>query len=103
MAVISDQRVRSMLSSPIDDLRTSGGHWDGRCFDPCLSMFRIAYEAALAAGLSGDLVPELRSENGVLHSFRPNGRKISLKSADDCGVGSEYASFLQEIRGRAGT
>jgi len=66
-------------------------------------MFRIAYEAALAAGLSGDLMPELRSENGVLHAFRHNGSKFPLRSADDCGIGSEYASFLEEICVRAGT
>ncbi|OPY29699.1 MAG: hypothetical protein A4E31_00582 [Methanomassiliicoccales archaeon PtaU1.Bin030] len=97
MAVILDQISCSMGSTPSDDIRASGGRWDGRCPDPCLSVFRIAYEAALAAGLSGDLMPELRSENGVLHSFRPNGRKIPLKSAGDCGAGSEYASLLQEI------
>jgi len=103
MAVISDERSRSMGSPPVDDLGTSWSCWDERCLDPCLSMFRIAYEAALAAGLSGDLMPELRSENGVLHAFRHNGSKFPLRSADDCGIGSEYASFLEEICVRAGT
>jgi hypothetical protein len=54
MAVIPDQISCTMGSTPIDDLRAYGGRWDRRCLDPCLSVFRIAYEATLAAGLSGD-------------------------------------------------
>jgi hypothetical protein len=75
--------------------------WDGRSPDPSLEMFRAAYYLACQMGLSSDRMPDLRTENGVLHAYRPNGSKIPLTYSIGWAEQSGYAELLRELKGRS--
>ena len=75
-----------------------GGNWDGRSHDPSLGMFRRAFAYAVERGLSPEFMPELRSENGVLHAFRRDGTKLRLEHCPGWADRSGYASLVEELR-----
>ncbi len=81
--------------------RGAGMSWDGRCHDPGLEMFKAAYQLAVQMGLGADDIPELRTENGVLHVFIPNGGKIRLEPYPGWEEESGYADLLRSLRPRS--
>lgn len=74
------------------------GAWDGRSPDPSLGMFRRAFKYAVERGLSPEFMPELRSENGVLHAYRQDGSKIRLDHCPGWEDRTGYASLVEELR-----
>lgn len=74
------------------------GSWDGRSPDPSLGMFRRAFSYAVDKGLSPEFMPELRSENGVLHAYRRDGSKLRLEHSPEWEDRSGYASLVEELR-----
>jgi len=74
------------------------GTWDGRCHDPGLEMFRKAYDLACRMGIAPEAMPELRTENGVLHAFRPDGSKIRLEKVDGWESRTGYLDLLLTLR-----
>jgi hypothetical protein len=60
-------------------------------------MFRKAVNHALMKGLTWDYMPELRSENGVLHAIRPSGRKLRLEDVAGWEQRSGYAELVDEL------
>ncbi len=80
--------------------RRAVGSWDGRCCDPGLEMFKAAYRLAVEMGLGAEDIPELRTENGVLHAFIPNGRKIRLVMGSGWEE-SGYVDLLRSLRRRS--
>ncbi|MDW5562977.1 MAG: hypothetical protein SA339_07095 [Methanomassiliicoccus sp.] len=78
-------------------IRKGENMWDGRCIDPSLRMFRKAVDYALAKGLAWDDMPELRSENGVMHAIRPSGKKLRLEDKPGWEHQSGYAKLVNEM------
>lgn len=74
------------------------GFWDGRSLDPSLPMFREAVQYAERRGLTKEYMPELRSENGVLHAFIGPRRKLRLEPIPDWEQSSGYAALVDELR-----
>lgn len=62
-----------------------------------MEMFRKAVEYAELQGLTPDYMPELRSENGVLHAIRPSGRKLRLEDREGWEQLSGYAKLVEEL------
>jgi hypothetical protein len=81
--------------------RSAAGSWDGRCRDPGLEMFKAAYHLAVQMGLGTGDIPELRTENGVLHAFTPTGRKLRLVPGPGWEEESGYADLLRSLRQRS--
>lgn len=75
------------------------GSWDGRSHDPSLSMFRRAFSYAVEQGLNSEFMPDLRSENGVLHAYRQDGTKLRLEQCPGWEDRTGYASLVEELRG----
>jgi hypothetical protein len=80
-----------------DQDENTQSRWDGRCMDPSLGMFRKAVDYALAQGLAWEFMPELRSENGVLHAIRPSGKKLRLQDVIGWEQRSGYAKLVDEM------
>ncbi len=59
-------------------------------------MFREAVKYAYEMGLTPDFIPELRSENGVLHAFKENGEKIRLEHGPDWAYKTGFAKLVEE-------
>lgn len=74
------------------------GIWDGRSLDPSLPMFREAVLYAERSGLTKDYMPELRSENGVLHAFVGTHRKLRLELVPGWEHSSGYAALVDGLR-----
>lgn len=99
------------MTSGYADMRTAGcgegfsdgnrgrrGSWDGRSHDPSLSMFRRAFIYAVERGLRPEFMPELRTENGVLHAYRQDGTKLRLEQVPEWEDLTGYASLVAELR-----
>ena len=74
------------------------GTWDGRSHDPSLGMFRRAFSYAVERGLWPEFMPELRSENGVLHAYRRDGTKLRLEQGPGWEDRTGYASLVEELK-----
>jgi hypothetical protein len=77
--------------------RRPEGSWDGRCRDPGLEMFKAAYHLAVEMGLRAEAIPDLRTENGVLHAYMPTGTKIKLELRPGWEEESGYAGHLSAL------
>ena len=94
-AVASGKKVETLMGNA-DQMRKMGT-WDGRCHDPSLNMYREAVRYAEARGIPPELMPELRSENGVLHAYRPNGKKLKLEAGPGWEHRSGYSVLVGEL------
>lgn len=81
-----------------DGAKAGRGSWDGRCDDPSLSMFRRAFSYAVERGLRSEFMPELRSENGVLHAYRHDGTKLRLEPCPEWEDRTGFASLVEDLR-----
>jgi hypothetical protein len=77
------------------------GRWDGRSHDPTLKMFKAAYELARTMGIRPEDMPDLRSENGVLHAYSRSGAKLRLDPVPGWERSSGYVDMLISISARS--
>lgn len=71
--------------------------WEGERYSLTYYLFRKAVEYAESKGLRGQYIPELRTENGILHAYRPNGRSVRLKYTTDWDQQEEYKALVEEM------
>jgi hypothetical protein len=71
--------------------------WEGERYHLTYFLFREAVKYAESKGLRDQYLPDLRTENGILHAIHPNGRMIRLKYTTDWDQQEEYKTLVDEM------
>jgi hypothetical protein len=96
-AIITNDAMEDVSLSTTSGKENKMGKWDGRSMEPNLRMFCKAVDYALSRGLTWNNMPELRSENGVMHAIQPNGKKLRLEDRKGWEQQSGYAKLVSEM------
>jgi hypothetical protein len=81
----------------IGGLKRGPGIWEGERDPLTYTLFREAVQYAMARGLRDEYIPDLRTENGILHAVHPGGRLIRLKYTIDWEKQEEYKALVEEM------
>lgn len=76
--------------------------WEGERYPLTYRLFREAVKYAESKGLRDQYLPDLRTENGILHAVHPNGRMIRLNYTTDWDQQEEYKALVDEMVQRMG-
>jgi hypothetical protein len=67
---------------------------------PGLEVFKVANNQTVQMRLDTEDIPELKIENGILHAFLPNGRKLILVPGPRWAQESSYTDLIRDLKSR---